>query len=86
MMVELLITCSAGRTQVCLPPIRNYLKTTFVPVGFWSRLMSRLFADASIELLAKEGCGITKENEGSRNCICITESSLCVSFQLLHQH
>ena len=50
--------------QVCLPPIRNLLKTTFVPVGFWSRLMSRLFADASIELLAKEGCGITKENEG----------------------
>jgi len=27
--------------------------------------MSRLFADASIELLAKEGCGITKENEGN---------------------
>ena len=50
-------------SQVCLPPIRNLLKTTFVPVGFWSRLMSRLFADTSIELLAKEGCGITKENE-----------------------
>ena len=27
--------------------------------------MSRLFADTSIELLAKEGCGITKENEGN---------------------
>ena len=53
--------------QVCLPQIRNYLRTTFVPVGFWSRLMSRLFADASIELLAKEGCGITKENEGIDN-------------------
>lgn len=52
-------------SQVCLPPIRNLLKTTFIPVGFWSRLMSRLFADTSIELLAKEGCGTTKENEGT---------------------
>ena len=31
---------------------------SLVPVGFWARLMSILFADTSIELLAKQCCGV----------------------------
>jgi len=68
--------------QVCLPPIRNFLMMTFVPVGFWSRLMSRLFADTSIELLAKEGCGVTKSNEGMSlwiNLIYVFVPILCMN-------
>ena len=40
--------------------------------------MSRLFADTSIELLVKEGCGITKENEGNYDIYIYIRQSMII--------
>ena len=47
-----------------------------VPVGFWSQLMSVLFTDTSIELLAKQCCNVHTGITYIHTCITVYHSKL----------